>query len=71
MEQAPKIATDLELAMFLIGHIDNPCEVEVEHGRTENIREFYIREAEKVLTTMTDPQAKELLESKVQEYKNN
>jgi hypothetical protein len=37
-------ASDMELAEFLIKHIDNPCTVEVE-GRIENIRSFYIREA--------------------------
>lgn len=68
-ENLPRGATDMELAMFLIGHIDNPCQVEVEPGRMENIRGFYIKEAERVLGTITDESAKALLEFKIREHK--
>ena len=61
-------ATDIELAMFLITHLDNPCEVEIEPGQTENIREFYLREAKAVLSKITNPEAKSLLEDKIKEY---
>jgi len=61
-------ASDMELAEFLIKHIDNPCTVEVEKGRVENIRSFYIREAKRVLETMTDSVAIDLLKRKIQEY---
>lgn len=60
-------ASDMELAEFLIKHIDNPCTVEVE-GRVENIRSFYIREAKRALETMTDSAAIDLLKRKIQEY---
>ncbi|HOX40842.1 MAG TPA: hypothetical protein PK263_01445 [bacterium] len=61
-------ATDLELAMLLMRHIDNPCDVEVAPGRRENIREFYLREAERDMEKMTDPDAKEMLRAKIAEY---
>jgi len=69
LEKTPEGASDIELAMFLIKHIDNPCQVEVEPGRIENIREFYIRAAERALDEMTNPEAKKLLEFKIREYK--
>jgi hypothetical protein len=61
--------TDIEIARFLVDHIDNPCESEVQPGQFENIRDFYIKEAEKMLEKMTNPEAKRLLEIKIQEYK--
>ena len=46
-------------------HIDNPC------GTLEkrNIRNFYIREAEKILPTMENLDTKQLLEEKISKYK--
>jgi hypothetical protein len=67
-EQLPKKASDLEIALFLTSHINNPCEVEVEPGVKENIRDFYIREAKNLLPKITDPWAKKILELKIQEY---
>ena len=67
-EPLPEKATDIEMTMFLIEHIENPCEVEVSPGQTENIRYFYLREAERLLPTFTNEQAKELLEQKIEEY---
>jgi hypothetical protein len=69
IEKLPEGATDIELAIFLVGHIDNPCGTEIQPGQIENIREFYINEAEKMLGKMTNPDAKKLLELKIQEYK--
>ena len=63
-------ASDMELASFFIKHIENPCGVEVEKGKIENIRPFYIREAKKALGSMTNPFARELLEKKIKEYDN-
>lgn len=57
-------ATDMELAEFLIGHIDNPCE----DLQGNNIRDFYIREAKKVLDTMQDLEAKKKLEDAINKY---
>ena len=68
-EKSPEAATDAELADFLIEHIDNPCEVEVAPGQVENIREFYIKEAERVIPTMVDPEAIDKLKKKIEEYK--
>lgn len=69
-EEIPEGASDMEVAEFLAGHIDNPCEVEVAPGQVENIRDFYIREAKKLLPKITDLEAKRLLELKMQEYKD-
>lgn len=57
-------ATDMELAFFLIKHIENPCEDL--HGNS--IRDFYIREAEKALTTIQDLKAKKMLEATIKKY---
>jgi hypothetical protein len=61
-------ATDMELALFLSKHINNPCEAEVAPGQKENIRGFYLREAQNVLAKMTDENAKKFLELKIAEY---
>lgn len=50
-------------------HIDNPCEVEVEPGKVENIREFYLREAESVLGKFKNPFAVDLLKGKIEEHR--
>jgi len=67
-EKIPEKASDMELAIFLAKHIDNPCEAEVEPGRKENIRELYLREARNMLPKMVDINAKEFLELKIKEY---
>jgi hypothetical protein len=66
-------ATDEEIVTFLIGHIDKPCEVNVGE-EVKNIREFYIREAERLLDEntkekITDPEQIERLRKKIQEYR--
>jgi hypothetical protein len=57
-------ATDMELALFLIQHINSPCE----NPQKTNIRNFYIREAKRALDTFQNPQAKQLLEDAIQKY---
>jgi len=57
-------ATDMELVQFLIGHINNPCEDS--HGN--NLRDFYIKEAKKVLDKIQDLEAKKTLEDIIQKY---
>ena len=58
IETPKKEATDAELSAFLIEHIMNPCS----DASGENIRYFYIEEAKRALKTMTDPEAKHLLQ---------
>jgi len=65
----PDQATDQEVADFLCKHIDNPCEVQISSGFTANLRDFYIKEAERFLPTMTDPAAKKQLANKIKRYK--
>jgi hypothetical protein len=54
-----------EAAMFLIKHIDAPC---VEPTTGQNIREFYIREAKRLLPKVENPFLKEALEAKIAQY---
>jgi len=66
----PEKATDIEIAQFLINHIDNPCEVEVAPDQIENIRGFYIRQAKGLISGMTNEFAIDILQQKIEEYKN-
>ncbi len=66
-EKMPEVAGDMEIALFLAEHIDNPCEAEVAPGK-KNIREFYLKEARKMLSKMTEENAKRFLELKIKEY---
>lgn len=66
-EDRPK-ATDAKVAEFFIRHIENPCEVEISPGEVGNIREFYLREANRILETMTDPVAQEKLKEAVERF---
>lgn len=59
--------TDIETALFLMSHIDNPCSVKVDN-RVVNIRDFYIRRAKEVLSRLKNPYARDLLQSKIEEY---
>ncbi len=68
-EEVPEGVPDMTLAIFLVRHIDNPCESEVAPGQRENIREFYLKEAELRLKGMTNSEARDYLESKIKEYK--
>jgi hypothetical protein len=63
-------ATDMEIADFLMQHIDKPCEAEVKPGEVENIRQFYLNEAESVLAKFENPFAAELLKEKIDQYKD-
>jgi len=56
--------TDMEFALFLVQHINNPCE----DSQGNNRRDFYIREAKKALETIQNPGAKQLLENIIQKY---
>ncbi|MBU1179189.1 hypothetical protein KKB69_02560 [Patescibacteria group bacterium] len=67
-EKIPETASDMKIALFLAGHIDNPCEAEVAPGKKENIREFYLKEARRLLSEMTEENAKRFLELKIKEY---
>lgn len=59
----PEKATDMELALFLSTHINNPC------GDTErNLRDFYIREAKRALLKMQNMEAKGVLEDVIKQF---
>ena len=67
--ETKEMATDMEMALFYAIHIDNPCEVELGPGLIGNIRNFYIKEVEGILPTIKNPDARKLLESKLEQYK--
>lgn len=67
-ETTKEKATDVELADFLIKHIDNPCGVEV-NGKREHIRPFYLRLARESIGKMKDQEAIKKLQEKIDEYK--
>jgi hypothetical protein len=58
-------ALDIELALFLIKHIEEPC---IEPQTKSNIRDFYIRQAKKLIKEFENPFATDLLNQKIQEY---
>jgi len=65
-------ATDQEIVDHLILHIDNPCEVDVGQ-ETHNIRNFYIKEARRLLDEsnkgrIMDTEQIERLKRKIKEY---
>jgi len=60
-------ASDMEIALFWAEHIDNPCTVEVE-GEIKNIRYFYLREAERIMSNLKNPFARDFLRLKINEY---
>ncbi len=67
--EQPKIyqkgATDIEIAFFYFQHIENPC---VEPTTGQNIREFYLKLAQKELPRLQNPHAKTLLEDTIAKY---
>lgn len=58
-------ATDQELANFLIYHIENPC---VDLQTRLNIKDFYVREAKRVIGTFNDLNARTFLEKNIRKY---
>ena len=58
MENHPERITDMEYALALAQHIGNPCG---DQQNGTNLREFYIREAQRALPTLALP-AREFLE---------
>jgi|ETNmetMinimDraft_2_1059921.scaffolds.fasta_scaffold04248_3 hypothetical protein len=60
-------STDMEVAFFLAGHIINPCTVKVK-GEVHSMRESYLKEAKRVLSGLTDPNAIQSLESVIEVY---
>lgn len=67
MRDKKNIASDLEIALFLAEHIKNPCGILV-GSEEKNIREFYIREAKRVIKNMGREGPKNYLQSIVNQY---
>ena len=58
---------EMECVFFLERHIENPCGVFVD-GKFEDIRKFYIREAEREIPNLTNPFARDYLEGVIRKY---
>ncbi|MFH1270107.1 MAG: hypothetical protein ABII03_00545 [Nanoarchaeota archaeon] len=68
MEKNIAQALDMEVVLNIIYHIENPCTVEV-GNETKNIRNFYLKCAkENILSTLTNPFAREFLEETLRKY---
>ena len=52
----------------LIGHIMNPCRTVLTDGTEVDLREFYLTRARELLPTLTDMNAKGLLQYAIGEY---
>ncbi len=59
---------DTEKVLFLERHLENPCGTIVD-GEFRDIREFYIREAERILPTLTNPYAADYLARIIEKYR--
>lgn len=60
-----KIATDMELATCLASHIREPC---TEPTTGQDIRHFYVQEAEKAIPRLKNPFAIDFLKSVISQY---
>ena len=60
----PLEPTDMELVLFWIRHIEEPCE----DGQGNNVRSVYLREAKKLLPKLTNTFAKKMLEEVIKKY---
>lgn len=68
IENAYEKILDMESVLFLITHIENPCTTVVD-GETHNIRDFYLREADKLIPKLINPHARELLQGSIEKYR--
>jgi len=62
--------TDMGIVLRLISHIENPCSVEVE-GEKRDIRDFYLKLAEKQIPKLENPYAKEMLNEAINKYRKD
>ena len=60
----PMGATDMELVLALIPHIEKPCE----DLQGNNVRHVYIGEAKRLLPKIKNPFAKKMLEEIIKQY---
>jgi hypothetical protein len=65
--QPPERATDQEAVDWLIGHIEEPCGVNVA-GTMHYIRDFYLRQLARLLPTIVDPAARDKAEDTPSKY---
>ena len=60
-------ASDLEFALFLSEHIENPCGFEM-NGSYYDGRDIYLREAKRALPQIKYVLAKDILLKKIEKY---
>ena len=63
-EEDEETAKEIKAAHLLIGHLDEPCVA----PNVENIREFYIQEAQRLLTEFKSAIARKLIERALRPY---
>lgn len=61
--------TDIESVLFLAYHIENPCVTEVNGKIVGNVRYVYLGIAEKLLPTLENSFAAEILQGYIDKYK--
>ena len=66
MEQ-PREASDMEIVFRLAYHIENPCSFNHE-GRVYNIRDFYLEMARNLMPNLSNPGARDFLQTMVDSY---
>lgn len=67
-EKPIEVASDREIVDLLIEHIKNPCKVELAQGKIANIRDFYIREANRLIPTLNNEDERARIEDVIKKY---
>ena len=67
MNEEKRKMSDMEIAMEIAKHIENPCGIVID-GKERNIRSFYLREAKKLISNLKDEYALEFLEAIMKKY---
>ena len=65
-ERITEEASDMEMALSMIGYISEP----VPDAQGHSTRDFYIAEAKRAMETFTDEDAKSVLQEVIQKYEN-
>lgn len=65
--ERPKEPSDMEIVLELSSHIMNPCSFTHE-GRVYHIRDFYIDMARNLMPNLSNPGARDFLQTMVNSY---
>lgn len=67
LENADRKISDMSSVLSLVSQIECPCSVEA-NGRTYNIRDFYLKEAERLMPSLISSNARDLLHFYLNKY---